>query len=132
MLIAGSTGTFASMSCSSVWKNQTESLVRSPWGSRQPEPFFDRQTKIYAVSLLDGERFPFLPDDELFRLAAEKKLHEPDVLASQVDRKLDDEKSDRFLHDFLDQWLGLEEINTGFRLMIEGGESLKVIVEPQR
>jgi len=28
--------------------------------------------------------------------------------------------------------LGLGEIDTGFKLMIEGGESLKVIVEPQR
>ena len=27
------------------------SAVGSPWGSRQPEPFFDKQTKIYLVSL---------------------------------------------------------------------------------
>ena len=52
-----------------------------------------------------------LPDDELFRLAAEKKLHEPNVLTRQVNRMLDDEKSDRFLHDFLDQWLGLKNID---------------------
>jgi len=42
-----------------------ESLVGSPWGSRQPEPFFDRQTKIYHVALKRGERSPFQPDDEL-------------------------------------------------------------------
>ncbi len=52
-----------------------------------------------------------LPDEELSRLAAENKLHEPDVLASQVDRMLDDKKSDRFVHDFLDQWLGLQDID---------------------
>jgi tricorn protease len=42
-----------------------ESVVPSPWGSRQPEPFFDRQTKIYQVALRKGERSPFRPDDEL-------------------------------------------------------------------
>ncbi len=41
------------------------SIVGSPWGSRQPEPFFDKTTKIYAVSLLKNERFPFAPEDEL-------------------------------------------------------------------
>jgi hypothetical protein len=52
-----------------------------------------------------------LPDEELFRLAAEEKLREPDVLARQVNRMLDDQKSDRFVHDFLDQWLGLRDID---------------------
>ena len=26
-------------------------MVTSPWGQRSPEPFFDRQTKIYAIAL---------------------------------------------------------------------------------
>jgi tricorn protease len=43
-----------------------QSVVPGPWGSRQPEPFFDRQTKIYHLSLRPGERSPFQPDDELF------------------------------------------------------------------
>ena len=41
------------------------SLVPSPWGPRQPEPFFDRQTRIYALALRKGLRFPFQPPDEL-------------------------------------------------------------------
>ncbi len=43
------------------------SVVRSPWGPRQPEPFLDKTTKIYQVSLRDDKslRSPFLPDDEL-------------------------------------------------------------------
>ncbi len=28
------------------------SLVGSPWGSRQPEPFYDKQTRIYHVPLV--------------------------------------------------------------------------------
>jgi tricorn protease len=41
------------------------SLVGSPWGPRQPEPFYDKQTRIYHVSLVPGTRSPFQPPDEL-------------------------------------------------------------------
>jgi tricorn protease len=41
------------------------SVVGSPWGSRQPDPFFDKQTKVFHVSMKPGERSPFQPDDEL-------------------------------------------------------------------
>jgi tricorn protease len=47
-----------------------ESLVQGPWGPRQPEPFFERQTKIYQVALKRGERSPFQPDDELTKAPA--------------------------------------------------------------
>ena len=52
-----------------------------------------------------------LPDDQLFLLAADGKLGEPAVLASEVDRMLDDERSHRFIKNFLDQWLGLVDID---------------------
>lgn len=42
-----------------------KSVVPSPWGSRQPDPFFDRMDKIYAVSLKKGVISPFEPADEL-------------------------------------------------------------------
>ena len=42
-----------------------QSLVSSPWGPRQPEPYFDKTTKIYMVALTATERSPFLPQDEL-------------------------------------------------------------------
>jgi len=42
-----------------------QSVVGSPWGPRQPEPFFDKQTMIFALALVPGERFPFQPDDEV-------------------------------------------------------------------
>src|SRR6185437_16575552 len=41
------------------------SLVGAPWGSREPEPFFDKQTRIYQIALKKGERSPFAADDEL-------------------------------------------------------------------
>ena len=45
---------------------EIRSLVQSPWGQRQPEPFYDQITKIYAVALKKGLRFPFQPADELY------------------------------------------------------------------
>jgi tricorn protease len=42
-----------------------KSVVPSPWGSYQPEPFLDRKTKIYHIALTDGLRSPFAPADEL-------------------------------------------------------------------
>ncbi len=41
------------------------SAVGSPWGPRQPEPYFDKTTKIYAMSLTAKEPFPFAPATEL-------------------------------------------------------------------
>ncbi len=42
-----------------------QSAVGSPWGARQPEPYFDKTTKIYAMALTAKEVFPFAPADEL-------------------------------------------------------------------
>jgi tricorn protease len=42
------------------------SVVGSPWGPRQPEPYFDKPMKLYQVSLKADGRPPFRPDDELF------------------------------------------------------------------
>lgn len=42
------------------------SVVGSPWGTRQPEPYFDKPIKIYCLSLRRGIRSPFKPEDELY------------------------------------------------------------------
>ena len=42
-----------------------ESVVGSPWGARQPEPYFETTTKIYMLSLQSGNRSPFMPLNEL-------------------------------------------------------------------
>jgi len=36
-----------------------------PWGDRTMGPYFDRRTKVYAVALQPGQRWPFKPKDEL-------------------------------------------------------------------
>jgi tricorn protease len=54
-----------------------QSAVGSPWGARQPEPYFDKTTKVYAIGLTAKETFPFLPATELQSEAAEKKDKKP-------------------------------------------------------
>ena len=44
-----------------------QTSVGSPWGARQPEPYFDRQIEIYQAALRNDVRSPFLPDTELRR-----------------------------------------------------------------
>jgi tricorn protease len=43
----------------------TSTVVRSPWGARQPDPFLATPIEIYAVALKKDTRFPFAPPDEL-------------------------------------------------------------------
>lgn len=63
-----------------------KSVVPNPWGPRAPEPFLDKPTKIYALALKPGERWPFQPDDELF--SAEKDAK------PKPEKKPDDAKSE--------------------------------------
>ncbi|MBN8418339.1 MAG: DUF1592 domain-containing protein [Verrucomicrobia bacterium] len=52
-----------------------------------------------------------MPDYKLMQLANEKKLHDPEVLAQQVERLLAHPKAERFVTSFTDQWLKLKEID---------------------
>ncbi len=53
-----------------------KSVVHAPWGSRQPEPYYDHSDKIYLVSLQKGLRSPFDPADEFHPDKVEKKEDE--------------------------------------------------------
>lgn len=62
-----------------------KSAVKSPWGSYQPEPFFDKPTRIFHLQLAPGLRSPFAPATEL----------DPEEAAqSKEDRKKVDQKKD--------------------------------------
>ncbi len=71
---------------------QFESLVGSPWGSRQPEPYFDKQAKVYAAALKKGERSPFAQDDELHPAKKEEAKEPKKEEEKKVEKK--DEKKD--------------------------------------
>ncbi len=47
------------------------------------------------------------PDETLWEVARQGKLRDAEVLRAQTDRMLNDPKSQRFVDNFLDQWLGL-------------------------
>jgi len=47
----------------------------SVWATRDMGPYFDRKTKVYAIALSDGLRFPFQPDTELDGAATAAEPH---------------------------------------------------------
>ena len=53
-----------------------------------------------------------LPDQKLMKLAVEGKLSNEETISSQVDRMLVDRRFERFTHEFLDQWLDLDQIDS--------------------
>ncbi len=53
-----------------------------------------------------------MPDEELIELARSDKLHEPDVLRSQVERMLQHPKAKAFTENFTGQWLSLRDIDS--------------------
>ncbi len=76
--------------------------------------------KTKAVSISDLELasrlavflWSSIPDEELLKLAEQGKLRKPEVLAGQVKRMLADPRSRRFSQNFVEQWLGLEGLNS--------------------
>ncbi len=50
------------------------SLVPGPWGLMQPEPYFDKTTRVYLLALAPDLRSPFEPADELHPPAEKKEV----------------------------------------------------------
>ena len=65
------------------------SVVGSPWGSYQPEPFLDKRTKIYGIALTPGLRSPFDPENEVE--AASRKAEEEDTESDEADDEAETE-----------------------------------------
>ena len=73
------------------------------------EPITDHELAVRLSYFL----WSSMPDDELNRLADAGKLHERDVLISQVDRMLNDQKAEIFAEQFIGQWLGTQKVGNG-------------------
>ncbi|TDJ49054.1 MAG: protease [Gemmatimonadetes bacterium] len=61
------------------------SIVGSPWGNYQPEPFLDKKTQIFMLALTKGLRSPFAPADELHEEEDEPEKKEKN--AGESDKK---------------------------------------------
>ncbi|MFN0018710.1 MAG: DUF1592 domain-containing protein [Pirellulaceae bacterium] len=70
----------------------------------------DKVNDFELASRLSYFLWSSLPDDELFQLAQQGKLHQPEVLQSQVTRMLADPKISRFTASFPKQWLQLHRV----------------------
>ncbi|HEY1797426.1 MAG TPA: S41 family peptidase [Stellaceae bacterium] len=67
-----------------------ESSNTSPWGDRNLGPYFDRRTRIYALALQEGLRFPFRPKDELAPPDKGKNADHPGDDKAADDKTADD------------------------------------------
>lgn len=97
--------------------NETRSENRQDF--RQPdaspvEDLYDSRCRLSGLALasrLSYFLWRSLPDEELLQIAHAGQLSHRETLRDQVDRMLDHPKCDRFVHEFLDQWLELSRID---------------------
>ncbi|HLX12079.1 MAG TPA: S41 family peptidase, partial [Bacteroidota bacterium] len=70
-----------------------QSVVSSVWGAREPEPYYEKTTKLYALSLLKDGRSPFAPANEL--LKDEDKSTDKKKDSGSDEKKKKDSDSDK-------------------------------------
>ncbi len=80
--------------------------AHSPPPGAQPGQVF-RISDMDLASRLSFFLWSRAPDDTLIQLAAQKKLHEPDVLNAQVHRMLADPRAHALVTNFAFQWLNV-------------------------
>lgn len=86
---------------------------RSPTDADK-RPSSERQSisDIELASRLSFFLWASIPDETLIALAEQGKLKQPEVLRGQVDRMLADGRSRRLAENFVQQWLGLDGLNS--------------------
>ena len=71
-----------------------------------------RLSDLELASRLSFFLWKSIPDDELLQIAERRQLTDRPVLLQQVRRMLADGRSQRFLHDFSEQWLEVRNLST--------------------
>ncbi|HTC35747.1 MAG TPA: DUF1592 domain-containing protein [Bryobacteraceae bacterium] len=79
-----------------------------PTGVSPNTPY--RISDLELASRLSFFLWSSIPDDELFAVASQGKLHERAVLEHQVRRMLNDPKSDALISNFAEEWLQLRNL----------------------
>lgn len=100
--------------------------LAEPAADEIPRPL----TSLELASRLSYFLWGAPPDAALRELAASDALQKPEVLAAQVDRLLDDPRSEGFVDGFVDQWLGLDrldffQINRGLHPRMDNSTKLE-------
>ena len=85
-------------------------LTQRAAAEEAPEPAMISELEL--ASRLSVFLWSSMPDDELLKQAEQGKLRDPAVLAGQVNRMLADPRSKRFAQNFVEQWLGLDRLNS--------------------
>ena len=84
-------------------------VERDPAGA--PSSFSYAISDLELASRLSFFLWSSIPDDTLLTLAETKQLHVPAVLEQQVNRMLEDTRSDAFIENFTGQWLMLRNLD---------------------
>jgi mono/diheme cytochrome c family protein len=66
-----------------------------------------RISDLELASRLSFFLWSSIPDDELIQLAAQGRLHDPEVIEQQIERMIADPRSDAFIENFTGQWLNV-------------------------
>jgi Protein of unknown function (DUF1592)/Protein of unknown function (DUF1588)/Protein of unknown function (DUF1587)/Protein of unknown function (DUF1595)/Protein of unknown function (DUF1585)/Planctomycete cytochrome C len=83
-------------------------IERDPAGSKPGSIL--QISDLELASRLSFFLWSSIPDDELLSVAEKGTLRTPDVLSAQVDRMLQDRKSNAFVRNFAGQWLYLRNL----------------------
>lgn len=75
-----------------------------------PESGSGKVSEFELAARLSAFLWSSMPDETLFALAGSGALSAPSTLRAQVDRMLDDPKSEAFVENFVGQWLGLRKL----------------------
>jgi Protein of unknown function (DUF1592)/Protein of unknown function (DUF1588)/Protein of unknown function (DUF1585) len=81
-------------------------------GGRRRDAGVEMLDDFALASRLSYFLWSSLPDDELFELAGQNRLHAPDVLKQQTLRLLNHPRADALVSNFAGQWLGLRRLTT--------------------
>jgi hypothetical protein len=82
-------------------------VERAPEGSEK----FAKLNDFELASRISYFLWSSMPDDELFKLASQKKLRDDAVLRAQVERMLKDRRANEFVENFVGQWLQLRKLD---------------------
>ncbi|MGI9473274.1 MAG: DUF1592 domain-containing protein [Rubripirellula sp.] len=83
-------------------------LIRSERNQSDTKRF--RISNYELASRLSYFLWASMPDDRLFDLAAQGRLHEPSIMAAEVDRMIEDKRSNSLGTIFAGQWLGFHAL----------------------